>query len=231
LAKKEKAMRRILWAIVLFFNFTLPLQCKQVALFSPEDKITSHLISHIKTAKSHIYAAVYFITDKKIADALIDAKKQRNLDVQIVTDQVSIIDTFGKGQYLRQNGIDLFIYKPQSNQKKRPPLMHNKFAIIDNKIWTGSFNWTVSANRRNQENVLLSDDPNLLERYIKQFEILKKRCIYHPTITHHTIIHRKRPWYRGISHSMEGFVRTVRKKLSHKKEVSVQNKKNPSRKS
>ena len=30
--------------------------------------------------------------------------------------------------------------------------MHNKFVLLDNQIWTGSYNWTVSAKKRNKEN-------------------------------------------------------------------------------
>ena len=56
--------------------------------------------------------------------------------------------------------------------------MHNKFIIIDNKkLWTGSFNWTNSADTSNQENIIITDDSEVIERYKEQFEILKLRSI------------------------------------------------------
>jgi phosphatidylserine/phosphatidylglycerophosphate/cardiolipin synthase-like enzyme len=55
--------------------------------------------------------------------------------------------------------------------------MHNKFALLDNKTWTGSFNWTWSANIKNQENVIFTDELEVCKKYEKYFEILKKRCI------------------------------------------------------
>ena len=214
-------MKRIVLAILASIYLLSSLQCKQIALFSPDDKITSHLISYINNAQKRIYAAVYFITDKQIANALIKAKNERGLDVQIVTDQTSICEEFGKAQYLRQHNIDVFIYKPQTKTGRRPPLMHNKFVIIDDKICTGSFNWTVSANKRNQENVMLSDNPILLDRYTKQFVTLKKRCVYQPMLTHPKIANRKHSWYRGVSRGVENFVRSVRTKLSKKKQANV----------
>jgi len=59
--------------------------------------------------------------------------------------------------------------------------MHNKFVIfscnVGNKtlLWTGSFNFTKSAQLRNQENVVVLDDPCIIEKYEKQFEVIKKR--------------------------------------------------------
>ena len=51
--------------------------------------------------------------------------------------------------------------------------MHHKFAIIDNRLLlTGSYNWTSSANNRNNENLMVIDDPEVIARYQNQFEKL-----------------------------------------------------------
>jgi competence ComEA-like helix-hairpin-helix protein len=51
--------------------------------------------------------------------------------------------------------------------------MHNKFAVIDNKmVITGSYNWTASAGERNNENLLVIDDKNIIKEYQNQFNIL-----------------------------------------------------------
>ena len=48
--------------------------------------------------------------------------------------------------------------------------MHNKFAIIDNRLLlTGSYNWTFSANNRNDENLMVIDDPEIIEIFKNQF--------------------------------------------------------------
>jgi len=52
-------------------------------------------------------------------------------------------------------------------------IMHNKFAVIDSKIViTGSYNWTASASTRNDENLLVIDDKEVILRFHKQFENL-----------------------------------------------------------
>lgn len=49
--------------------------------------------------------------------------------------------------------------------------MHQKFAVIDRKVvLTGSYNWTVSADNYNSENLLLFRDAGpLAEEYRKEF--------------------------------------------------------------
>jgi phosphatidylserine/phosphatidylglycerophosphate/cardiolipin synthase-like enzyme len=51
--------------------------------------------------------------------------------------------------------------------------MHHKFAIIDNRLLlTGSYNWTFAANNKNEENLMVIDDPEIIIRYQNQFEKL-----------------------------------------------------------
>ena len=55
-------------------------------------------------------------------------------------------------------------------------LMHNKFAIIDGKILlTGSFNWTLAADQKNEENLLIIEDRKVIKAYQKRFEYLYRR--------------------------------------------------------
>lgn len=152
---------------------------KTDVFFSPKDDIETKLIDKINVAKNRIHAAIYMLTDKNIAQSLIDAKK-RGVDVQVITDISCFESKFGKMKLLKDGGISVFVFKPNGNKNKyQNELMHNKFALIDNVLCTGSFNWTISANRRNQENIIFMDDESILQKYEKKFEELKKNCIYH----------------------------------------------------
>ena len=143
--------------------------------FSPDDKPQKHLIKYINQAKKIIYAAVYMFTDKKIAEALINAKK-RNVDVEIISDNCSFDSQYGKIKMLLDNDVPVYLFKVSKPGYRRfNPLMHNKFAIIDEKVWTGSFNWTISANSKNQENVICIEMPTVREKFLAHFEILKNR--------------------------------------------------------
>jgi len=154
---------------------------KSLALFAPDDKPTIKLIELIQNASTCIHAAIYMITDKKIADELINAHN-RGVDVKIITDEISS-GTFGKTHLLAESGVSVYIF--DTGEKKDDPkffnnaaLMHHKFMIVDNKIvWTGSFNWTVAANRKNQENIILSEDKNICAQYENHFiKMLSERC-------------------------------------------------------
>ena len=113
------------------------------------------------------------LTDKKIAEALVRTK-ERGVSVQLIIDPVST-GVYGKADYLAANGISLFVYQPPPGKPWFNPIMHNKFACIDDTIlWTGSFNWTVSANSTNEENVVISTQPTICKAFRSYFEALRK---------------------------------------------------------
>ncbi len=146
-------------------------------LFSPEDKPGTHLVTMINNARKRVLAAVYMLTDKHIATAMVHAKNKRHVDVQLVTD-ASCLDTRGNQiQFLKNNHVDTFLFPSTKTSAGRTSnIMHHKFALIDDKVWTGSYNWTWSANYRNQENVIITDDVSAVSRFEKQFDRLKDRC-------------------------------------------------------
>lgn len=165
-----------LFALSLFL--VLPFHAKITVLFSPDDKPREKLTELINQSQKIIRAAIFIITDKKISQALVRAKK-RGVAVQIVTDQTCVKNVSGKIQLLKDNGIEVFVYKPKGRyHRHHTPCMHNKFALIDHTtIWTGSMNWSWSACERNEENVqYITDEPEAFKRYAAQFEQLKRRC-------------------------------------------------------
>ena len=53
--------------------------------------------------------------------------------------------------------------------------MHHKFAVADsNQVLTGSYNWTRSAARENEENIVVTNAPELVSAFTRQFEQLWK---------------------------------------------------------
>ena len=136
----------------------------------------------INATQKKLYAAVYMFTDKTILEALIKAKKERGVDVQIITDKISYGGLFGKAEELVKAGVATFVYNPSQATYNAflhsNAIMHNKFALFDKTIWTGSFNWTRSASSRNKENVIVIYNNQVVhDTYLKQFESLKEECI------------------------------------------------------
>jgi phosphatidylserine/phosphatidylglycerophosphate/cardiolipin synthase-like enzyme len=186
LSMQRPRLKRFIIAIIaisafsIFFvaQFLIPPAQQAIAnqplvLFSPDDKPKNHLIKYLNHAQKRIYAAIYMLTDKDIAQTLIDAKN-RNIDVQVVFDKASIVSRYGKVKMLLANNVNSLVFKVTKGGWA--PLMHNKFAIIDECLWTGSFNWTKSANTKNQENVIYTNEKSVLNKFLAHFEKLKTRC-------------------------------------------------------
>jgi hypothetical protein len=126
-----------------------------------------HAISSIlASAKNRIYVAVAWFTNDVLFSELKNAL-QRNVEVKvIILDDILNRNEFGLDYgILANNGAYI---RFASSQKG---IMHNKFSIIDNKVVTGSYNWTYHANINN-ENIVVIDEPDILKTYVEQFVVL-----------------------------------------------------------
>lgn len=123
-----------------------------------------HLEKVLKSAKVSIDLCLFTITCHKLGYAALERLENANVKVRLIVDEQnanldgSLVPTF------RQRGA--FV-----RMKKSDYLMHHKFAIIDGQeVLTGSFNWTMQAVMGNQENVIISDDPELVDAFVQHFE-------------------------------------------------------------
>jgi len=133
--------------------------------FSPGGNCDSVVIAWIDRANVSVHVMMYSFTLESVSNALIRANN-RGVDVKVVMEREN---AYGKGsQYeaLRAADVDVRL---DSNSA----LMHDKVAIIDGRfVITGSFNWTASANERNNENLLVIDDRSWAAAYESQFQIM-----------------------------------------------------------
>lgn len=149
------------------------------ACFSPQGKCSAHILREIDQAKKELLVAVYAFTSDDLATALVQARK-RGVSVQVVIDrEFDAGNEKSKGKFFDTQKIPLRRLsgeKPKA-QEKETGLMHQKFAVVDRKtVLTGSYNWTHSAERLNDENLLLFRDAGpLAEEYRKAFLRLWER--------------------------------------------------------
>lgn len=133
--------------------------------FSPYDKISEKIIPHIANAREYIYIPAFLITHKGLADALMQAK-QKNVDVKIIIDANSVTTRNTKHEQLRRSNIPL---KTENYAGK----MHSKSIIIDDKyIITGSMNFSNSGETKNDENILIIENPEFAKEYKSYFMYL-----------------------------------------------------------
>ena len=132
--------------------------------FSPEDKIDTRLISLVGSAKKSVHVLAYSFTQDRLADALVKAGKN-GVEVRGVFDADSTADNQGADfPGLQKAGLEVRL-------DGDPGLMHIKAIIIDGKtVAFGSYNFTASAENKNDENVLIITDSALADRFEQAFD-------------------------------------------------------------
>ena len=161
---KRNTKYSILAFLVLILSITISISslAKTEVYFSLYDNPQKEIIKNINQAEAFINMAMYIFTDREIALPLVKAQ-ERGVKVRLYLDKEQVEYQYSQSRFLVQGGIKTRI---SSNKY----IMHNKFAIIDNRILlTGSYNWTFSANNRNDENLMVIDDPEIIEIFQNQF--------------------------------------------------------------
>jgi phosphatidylserine/phosphatidylglycerophosphate/cardiolipin synthase-like enzyme len=161
---KRNTKYSILAFLVLILSITISIStlAKTEVYFSLSDNPQEAIIKNINQAQASINIAMYIFTDREIALPLIKAQ-ERGVKVRLYLDKDQVDYKYSQSRFLVQKGIKTRI---SSNNY----IMHHKFAIIDNRLLlTGSYNWTFSANNRNDENLMVIDDPEIIEIFQNQF--------------------------------------------------------------
>ena len=135
------------------------------AYFSPGRGCRQRIKELFSQAQSSVDVCVFTITDNEIAEAIAGAHN-RGVRVRIITDDDKATDTGSDIVRLEDHGLEV-------RTDMSPHHMHHKFAIFDQSILlTGSYNWTRSAARDNEENVVVIGDAYLLKKFQTLFEEL-----------------------------------------------------------
>jgi phosphatidylserine/phosphatidylglycerophosphate/cardiolipin synthase-like enzyme len=143
----------------------VPEASRTEAHFSPGDGPLRAIAKLIEEARGSIDVCVFTVTDDRLARALVDAH-QRGVRVRVVSDDGKALDPGSDLQRLRDAGLPVRLDRAESH-------MHHKFAVFDRlRLLTGSYNWTRSAADVNHENVLVSDDPRLVQPFCRAFDDL-----------------------------------------------------------
>ncbi len=131
-------------------------------LFSPNGGCAAQLIHLIAVAAETINVAIYEFDLPYIAAALI-AAHARGVKVQVVMNPDSARVNQKVTAELIAAGIN-----PKLDHRVK--LMHSKYAVIDSiTVATGSYNWTVDAEKNNAENLLWFTDQPTAAAYEMNF--------------------------------------------------------------
>lgn len=139
--------------------------------FSPGSAIRNVLLEAIKTAEKTLDVCVYNLTDDRLANALLSAI-DRGVQVTILTERASMFQRGSEIANLRSRGANTIVV--ERNQR----LMHHKYLIVDRDlrgyVLTGSYNWTNSA-IKNDENLVLVSEESKVRQYCENFQKMLER--------------------------------------------------------
>lgn len=127
--------------------------------FTPPSGCGSLIAVEIAKAQKSIYVQAYGMTLPSVINQL-KAAHRRGVNVNILLDYSNLSDNSGLYESFKHAGINVAY-------EKMPGIAHNKVVIIDKKkVITGSFNFTVGADKRNSENVVMIEDPDIAAAYL-----------------------------------------------------------------
>ena len=135
------------------------------AWFAPGDACLRKLRELIGGVRGTLDVCVFTISDDRLSGELIEAHA-RGVAVRILSDNDKRFDDGSDIARLQAAGIPVRL-------DDTPFHMHHKFALFDGRMLAnGSFNWTRSATDRNEENLVVTDDPALVSGFARRFETL-----------------------------------------------------------
>jgi len=143
------------------------------ALFFPDTDKSDGLnydifLQYLSSPKKTLDVCVFTITDDSAANILIDLHK-KGIKVRVITDDDQSASNGSDIQTIKKAGVPV-------KMDSSPYHMHNKFAIIDGLVLlNGSYNWTTTANTKNNENMIVTNNKKLLTSFSNYFEVLWKQ--------------------------------------------------------
>jgi len=143
------------------------------ALFFPDtDKKDGNnyeiFLQYLSSPKKTLDVCVFTITDDSAANILIDLHK-KGVKVRVITDDDQSASQGSDVQTIKKAGVP-------TKMDSSPYHMHNKFAIIDGVLLlNGSYNWTTTANTKNNENMIVTNNKGLIKQFSSYYEELWKQ--------------------------------------------------------
>lgn len=132
--------------------------------FSPDDGVQSQVAAALSGAEESIYFLTFSFTSNDLGD-IVREKAEAGLTVKGVMDEEQVKSNQGT-EYdpFKQAGIDVRIDGIEGQ-------MHHKVFIIDESIVVvGSYNFSQSAETRNDENLLIIYSPAIAQQFMMEFE-------------------------------------------------------------
>jgi phosphatidylserine/phosphatidylglycerophosphate/cardiolipin synthase-like enzyme len=131
--------------------------------FAPQDGVAARVAARVREARQSLHFLAFSFTHDGIAQAVLE-RAQAGVAVSGVFERTGSETRFSAFGKFKQAGLDVY-------QDGNPYAMHHKVFIIDGRtVLFGSFNFSDSADRDNDENLLIVDDPGFAQAFEQEFE-------------------------------------------------------------
>jgi phosphatidylserine/phosphatidylglycerophosphate/cardiolipin synthase-like enzyme len=138
--------------------------------FAPEDSAREHITSALSEAESNVRFLAFMFTSEPLADTLVELVES-GVQVEGVAEARSFSATYSQIDRLQRGGA---VVLPDGN----PHIMHHKVMIIDDQtVILGSYNFTLSAETTNDENVLIIHDPDVAAAFLAEFDRVRQEAL------------------------------------------------------
>ncbi|XP_077575625.1 mitochondrial cardiolipin hydrolase isoform X2 [Stigmatopora nigra] len=125
----------------------------------------TRLLSLLLSASSSLDLCLFSFSNMELSRAVVYLYK-RKVTVRVLVDKQYSVITGSQVGALRNAGICVRSVGGYVH-------MHHKFALVDGqRLITGSLNWTLAAVQSNAENLLVTDEPRLVQPFIREFSRL-----------------------------------------------------------
>jgi len=148
-------LRRSLWSPPVFEAFFFP------------DRTGDHVqrvVAELDSAERRVWVAMFTLTHDTLSKAVLEAHA-RGVDVRVIVDDDQSECSGADAKLLADAGVPVTTDQSRSR-------MHHKFALLDNVLLTGSFNWTRQASVANHENLVFLRDRTAVRAFAHEFEML-----------------------------------------------------------
>lgn len=138
-------------------------------LFAPSGdalRLQARVGAELRRARRSIDVAMFHFTSERLARALAERRRD-GLRVRVLLDASQADPDFVRR--LRAGGLDVRLVAPRAEGAR----FHHKFAVLDEeRVITGSYNWTYRADLASHENLVILRDVPSARTFRAEFERL-----------------------------------------------------------
>ena len=139
--------------------------------FSPDDDFReTRLLPLLRQATQSVHLMAFAFTSEDIANELVNLKA-RGVEVKVVVDKGLAGQSSSQYADLLEQQMDIL-------RDGNPYKLHHKVIIIDQHyVITGSYNFSQSAESRNDENSVVIDSPDIANQYETEFSKVYQQAL------------------------------------------------------